>query len=125
MTKPNVRFSNTKIVHAPAQNDRQITQCSVEYNLIGNYTKDPVDCMACLSRAVDVLQMNPSDVNCMTCLVNAARGLEVEVGWHLIWAGMTHAVVWEIGPGRLVVACKYRQINMKTYNNQTLWERVK
>lgn len=48
MTKPNVRLLNTGIVHAHALNDWQITRCGVQYDVTSSYTKDSVDCMACL-----------------------------------------------------------------------------
>lgn len=50
-----------------------------------------------------------SSVDCMTCLVNVARGLEVEYGLHIRWHGIRHAAVWEMSSGLVVAACKYEK----------------
>lgn len=54
-----------------------------------------------------------TDVNCMTCLVNVAKGLEVLQGPGniAIYDGLHHAVVWEMGPGRFANACLYELTN--------------
>jgi hypothetical protein len=61
--------------------------------------------------------MNP-DVDCMTCLVNIARGLKVENGLRIPWRGTTHAAVLEIGPG---LACDYERHN--SYGSHVEWRR--
>lgn len=43
-----------------------------------------------------------TDVDCMTCLVNMARGLEVD--GQVLWNGVRHATVY---PGRARAACRY------------------
>lgn len=53
--------------------------------------------------------MSLSDVDCMTCLTNVARGLEVINDWRVRRAGVTHAVVWEMGSGRATAACGYER----------------
>lgn len=61
--------------------------------------------------------MSLSDVDCMNCLVNIARGLVAESQIH--WRGVTHAAVYEMGPGHLVAACKYEQHN--AYGGYVEW----
>ncbi len=63
--------------------------------------------------------MSLSDIDCMACLVNVARGLEVEEGLHIPWRGMNHAAVFESGPGRVLVACRFEQRNL--YGNHIEW----
>lgn len=65
--------------------------------------------------------MNPSEIDCMGCLVNTARGLEVEDDLRIRWRGVTHAAVWEMGPGCIVAACKFEQRN--PYGSHTEWQR--
>lgn len=57
--------------------------------------------------------VSPSDdVDCMACLVNVDRGLEVVGGGvTTLWLGMHHAVVWEMGPNRVAPACLYELTN--------------
>ncbi len=51
-----------------------------------------------------------TDVDCMTCLVNMARGLEVD--GQVLWNGVRHATVYEMGPGRVRAACRYIQVRV-------------
>lgn len=64
--------------------------------------------------------MSRSDIDCMGCLVNVARGLEVEGNLRIYRDGVNHAAVWSMGL-RLVVACKYEQHN--TYSSRVEWRR--
>ncbi len=66
--------------------------------------------------------MNLSNVDCMTCLVNVARGLKVE-HWRIQGNGVTHAVVYDMGPGRAVAACWYERYNL--YGCHIGWRRRK
>lgn len=51
-------------------------------------------------------------VDCMTCLVNLARGLENALDISRIThRGVTHAAVYEMGPGRLRAACLYERVS--------------
>lgn len=59
-------------------------------------------------------------IDCMTCLVNITQGLEVEDNQRLKWQGMTHAAVYEMGPGRLGIACHYTQVNI--YGIHYAWQ---
>ena len=65
--------------------------------------------------------MSLADVNCMTCLVNVARGLGVEDDLRIRWRGVAHAAVWEMGPGLVVAACKYEPIN--PHGSYVVWHR--
>lgn len=56
-----------------------------------------------------------TDVDCMACLVNLAHGLETDpdvwvekVG--LVHKGITHAAIYEMGPGRIRAACRYERV---------------
>lgn len=69
------------------------------------------------SEAVSLL----SDVDCMTCLTNVARGLETKDDWRVRWNGVTHAIVWEMGPGCAVAACWYERQN--PYGGHVEWRR--
>jgi hypothetical protein len=58
-------------------------------------------------------------IDCMTCLVNVARGLEVEEDLRIPWRGTNHAVVVEMRPGRVAVACRHRMTN--PYGSHVEW----
>lgn len=62
-------------------------------------------------------------VDCMSCLVNVARGLAVESDLRLRWGEVVHAAVWEMGPGLVVAACKYEQTD--PYGHPFGWRRRK
>lgn len=67
--------------------------------------------------------VNLSDVDCMTCLTNVARGLQTEDDWRVRWNGVIHAVVWDMSTGRVAPACKYERHN--PYGSHVEWRQRK
>lgn len=56
-----------------------------------------------------------TDVNCMTCLVNLARGLDDDYDTSVMidrikHKGVSHAAMYEMGPGIIRAACRYEPV---------------